>query len=214
MIKFKRVPKHIGVIPDGNRRYAVDSGFSKDKGYEFGIDPGVELIDLLLKHGVEEVTFYGFTMDNVRRPKPQVEAFIDACIKCVDIIQDRDVSIFVCGNTKSKVFPQELLPFTEKHVDFNAAKLKVNFLINYGWEWDLAQYDGKSDLLQTIGSKNISRMELIIRWGGRRRLSGFLPIQSVYSDFFIIENNWPSFKEQDFIDAILWYQDCDVTLGG
>ena len=57
-------------------------------------------------------------------------------------------------------------------------------------------------------------MDLIIRWGGRRRLSGFLPAQSVYSDFYIVDSLWPDFKPSDFYDALKWYDKQDVTLGG
>ena len=55
---------------------------------------------------------------------------------------------------------------------------------------------------------------MIIRWGGMRRLSGFLPVQSVYADFYVVDDYWPNFKEQHFIDALNWYQQQDVTLGG
>ena len=58
------------------------------------------------------------------------------------------------------------------------------------------------------------RIDMIIRWGGMRRLSGFLPIQSVYSDFYVKENYWPDSKEEDFLEALEWYQRQDVTLGG
>ena len=63
-------------------------------------------------------------------------------------------------------------------------------------------------------SKNISRIDLIIRWGGRRRLSGFLPIQSVYSDFFVVDDLWPDFKPEHIYEALDWYNVQDITLGG
>ena len=55
---------------------------------------------------------------------------------------------------------------------------------------------------------------MIIRWGGRMRLSGFLPVQSVYSDMFVIEDMWPEYEEEHFERAINWYQNQDITLGG
>jgi undecaprenyl diphosphate synthase len=60
----------------------------------------------------------------------------------------------------------------------------------------------------------VSRIDLIIRWGGRRRLSGFLPVQSVYSDFYIIDDYWPDFKPEHFYQALEWYNKQDITLGG
>ncbi|MBE5995597.1 MAG: undecaprenyl diphosphate synthase family protein, partial [Paenibacillaceae bacterium] len=57
-------------------------------------------------------------------------------------------------------------------------------------------------------------MDLIIRWGGRRRLSGFLPVQSVYSDLYVVDDYWPDFKTDHVYKALEWYSRQDVTLGG
>lgn len=65
-----------------------------------------------------------------------------------------------------------------------------------------------------LNSSDITRIDLIIRWGGRRRLSGFLPVQSVYSDFYIIEDYWPDFKPEHLMQALKWYRHQDITLGG
>lgn len=202
-----RIPKHIGIIPDGNRRWANNKGLNKQEGYEHGLNPGLKLLQVAKQYGVEEITYYGFTVDNCKRPKEQIQAFVQACVDAVEIIAKENVQLFVIGNTESKFFPKQLLPYT-KFIDIketNNNKIKVNFLVNYGWDWDL-----KNGFL----SKMIPRMDMIIRWGGMRRLSGFLPIQSVYADFFIIEDLWPDFCEQHFYEAMEWYQKQDVTLGG
>ena len=65
-----------------------------------------------------------------------------------------------------------------------------------------------------LNSRDISRVDLVIRWGGMRRLSGFLPVQSVYADFFVVDRLWPDFQPEDFFQALQWYQKQDVTLGG
>jgi undecaprenyl diphosphate synthase len=65
-----------------------------------------------------------------------------------------------------------------------------------------------------IKSSDVSRIDLIIRWGGRRRLSGFLPVQSIYSDFYVVDEHWPDFNPEHFYKALKWYNDQDVTLGG
>ena len=210
---YKKIPKHIGVIPDGNRRWATAQGLEKNQGYEYGVDPGIILCDLMANHGVEEVTFYGFTKDNNKRPKYQRESFTKACVASVNAVANKDANILVVGNTNPQIFPQELLPYTEKRVNFGNGKININFLINYDWKMDIESGLKNSDL-NKIMSKDISKIDMIIRWGGQRRLSGFLPIQSVYSDFFVVDNYWPSFKEEDFYAAMDWYQTCDVTLGG
>lgn len=212
-----RIPKHIGIIPDGNRRWAMFNSMTKDKGYQHGINPGLEVFKLCQKEQVEEVTFYGFTVDNTKRPKDQTIAFTKACIDSVILLTKEDCEILVLGNTESNCFPVELLPFTTRR-KFGNGGIRVNFLINYGWEWDLNLLKNSNasnkNIQRYIHSKDISRIDLIIRWGGRRRLSGLLPIQAVYADFYVLENYWPDFKTEDFYNALTWYDEQDVTLGG
>ena len=217
MPKYQRLPKHIGVIPDGNRRWAQGRGLNKEDGYDYGIDPGFELYKTCIEFGIEEMTFYGFTVDNTKRPSAQTRAFQKACVDAVMNISKYDANLLIVGNTDSPLFPKELLPYT-KRVRFGKGIMKVNFLVNYGWDWDLSRSntneERKRSFSKRIASADISRIDLIIRWGGRRRLSGFLPIQSIYADFFVVDDLWPDFKTEHLYDALDWYQLQDVTLGG
>jgi undecaprenyl diphosphate synthase len=215
---FKRLPNHIGIIPDGNRRWAAENGFDKQDGYHHGIEPGFELYKMCLDLGIRELTFYGFTVDNTKRPAVQTIAFQKACVDAVSGLMNRDANLLVVGNTESPMFPPELLPYT-KRVKFGKGLIKINFLVNYGWSWDLCYTlknggEGRGDPLSGIASSDISRIDLIIRWGGRRRLSGFLPVQSIYADFYVLEEMWPDFEPEHFYRALKWYQEQDVTLGG
>lgn len=217
--KIMRIPKHIGIIPDGNRRWANNRGMGKERGYEYGLNPGLMLFRLCKAAGIKEITYYGFTTDNTKRPKIQREYFTKACIEAVEMLSKEDASLLVVGNTDSPMFPKELLPYTRQRTNFEGGGVKVNFLVNYGWEWDLEALENnplgsRKKINEYIKSTDVSRVDLIIRWGGRRRLSGFLPIQSVYSDFYVIEDYWPDFKPEHFYDALKWYQEQDITLGG
>lgn len=213
-----RLPNHIGVIPDGNRRWARSKGLSKGKGYEKGLDPSLIFFKLAQTAGIKEVTVYGFTMENNRRPLIQRKAFTDACIQGVKIISKEDADLLVVGNTDSRMFPKELLPYTTKRKTFGKGGIKVNFLVNYGWEWDLNNLktaDPKqTDIIKHLKSSEVSRIDLIIRWGGCRRLSGFLPVQSIYADIYIVDELWPDFKPNHFTEALEWYSKQDITLGG
>ena len=219
METYKRLPNHIGIIPDGNRRWAQKQGFEKKEGYRFGVEPGLELYHLCLELGIKEMTFYGFTVDNTKRPAEQTQAFQQACVDAVNKLKDRDADLLVVGNTDSRMFPKELLPYT-KRTKFGKGLMKINFLVNYGWSWDLnygikqADFNSKEDITKTIASLDISRMDLIIRWGGKRRLRGFLPIQSIYSDFYVADELWPDYNTSQVHDALQWFQNQDVTLGG
>jgi undecaprenyl diphosphate synthase len=209
-----RIPNHIGIIPDGNRRWSVDQGMSKEAGYAAGIDPGLQLFKLCQQLGVHELTYYGFTTDNTKRPQVQRDAFTKACIEAVRVLSKEDASLLVIGNSSSPMFPEELKPYTVRR-SFNNGGMRVNFLVNYGWKWDLSGLeDNTRDFPLKLMSHDISRVDLIIRWGGRRRLSGFLPVQSVYADFYTLDDYWPNFKPSHLYDALNWYNTQDVTLGG
>ena len=212
-----RIPKHIGIIPDGNRRWAKRAGLEKKDGYAHGLAPGLELLRLAKQAGVQEITYYGFTTDNCGRPPEQVQAFSKACTDAVKLIATEGVSLLVVGDQDAPAFPRELLPYTTR-TDLNGGGIRVNFLVNYGWEWDLAQLSApgtrRDNICGQLRSRDISRVELLIRWGGMRRLSGFLPVQSVYADFYVVDRLWPDFLPEDFYQALAWYQKQDVTLGG
>ncbi|MGL4344206.1 MAG: undecaprenyl diphosphate synthase family protein [Cellulosilyticaceae bacterium] len=212
-----RIPKHIGIIPDGNRRWAQAEGLGKSQGYTHGLDPGLALLRLAKDTGIKEITYYGFTTDNCKRPKEQFEAFSKACVDAVKLIEKEDVSLLVLGNTDTPMFPTELLPYTTR-TNPDKDYIKVNFLVNYGWDWDLGNLSPttrrRHDILESLHSKDISRIDLVIRWGGRNRLSGFLPVQSVYADFYTLDALWPEFTPAHFTQALEWYHHQDVTLGG
>lgn len=200
-----RLPNHIGVIPDGNRRWANGKGLKKEEGYEYGLTAGINLLRTAKRHGIRELTYYGFTVDNCKRPKEQFNAFSSACVKAAEMIVSEGASLCVVGNTHSTCFPQELLSFTERTDGIPKDRMRVNLLVNYGWEWDMKN---------GVASCNIPRIDLVIRWGGMCRLSGFLPIQTVYSDICVLNELWPDFDESQFDRALEWYRRQDVTLGG
>lgn len=87
--------------------------------------------------------------------------------------------------------------------------MKVNLLVNYGWEWDL---DGLEN--GGLRSDEVSRLDLIVCWGGGRRLSGFLPVQLVYADFYVRDECWPDFDPRHFECALAWFKNQDQTFGG
>lgn len=212
-----RLPNHIGIIPDGNRRWAEAKGMSKEKGYGSGINPGLTLFKLCQKAKIKEITYYGFTVDNTKRPTEQRIAYTDACIQAVELLSKENADLLVLGNSDSAMFPKELLPFTTRRT-FGEGGTKVNFLVNYGWEWDLSFLkmadQTKKNIINCVKSSDVSKVDLIIRWGGRRRLSGFLPVQSIYADFYVIDDYWPDFKSEHLLQALQWYKEQDITLGG
>lgn len=213
-----RIPRHIGVIPDGNRRWAVEHGLNRQDGYDFGLAPGLRLLQRARAHGITEITYYGFTVDNCKRPSAQKDAFTKACVDAVQLLSREGASLLVVGNDSSPCFPDALRPYTTR-TDLHGGGLRINFLVNYGWEWDLAgalasKSPSGREIRRSLHSREVSDMDLVIRWGGMRRLSGFLPAQSVYADFYVVDALWPDYADVQLEDALVWYDRQDVTRGG
>ncbi|HWD40498.1 MAG TPA: undecaprenyl diphosphate synthase family protein [Fimbriimonas sp.] len=214
-----RIPNHIGLIPDGNRRWARERGLHPAEGYAAGVIKGLTMLDECIGLGIKEVSVYGFTMDNNKRPRDQRIAFGAACAKFVEAAMLRDVDLRVVGDWQSKMFPTELRPYALERR--GGGKLKVNILVNYGWSWDLqtavcaqSEPGERRPFTELLASADVSRVDLLVRWGGMRRLSGFLPIQTVYSDFYVVDAYWPDYQIHQFHEALHWYAKQDVTLGG
>jgi undecaprenyl diphosphate synthase len=204
MVK-RSLPDHVGFIPDGNRRWAAGRGMSREEGYRFGIEPGLALFELCKGLGIREVSVFGFTQDNTKRPASQTVAFREACTAFALEIARRGAALQVVGDGASRHFPDPLRPFLERRGE----GIRVNFLVNYHWEWDLEGLRAGQ-----VRSGDVSRLDLIVRWGGGRRLSGFLPVQSVYADFYVVDEFWPAFRPQHLDDALAWFRQQDQTLGG
>jgi undecaprenyl diphosphate synthase len=211
---FSRLPKHVGLIPDGNRRWARARGLHPGLGYAAGLERGLVMLDECLGLGIEEVSVYGFTTDNTKRPRDQREAFAAACVGFVEEARKRKIALRVVGDASSPMFPAELVPYVENRL---GEGMRVNMLVNYGWEWDLraaVDHEGKGPLHGRLASADVSRIDLMVRWGGMRRLSGMLPVQTVYSDFYVVDELWPDYEAEQFHEALRWYAKQDVTLGG
>jgi len=105
------IPRHVGFIPDGNRRWATDHGLPKEAGYEHGIDPGLRLYEKCKERGIEEASIYCFTQDNTKRPPTQKQAFSDACVAFALEIAHRGAALLVVGDESSTQFPTVLKEF-------------------------------------------------------------------------------------------------------
>jgi undecaprenyl diphosphate synthase len=200
----RALPGHVGFIPDGNRRWAVGRGMGREAGYAFGIGPGLELFEICKGLGIPEVSVYGFTGDNTKRPSAQIDKFRAACVAFALEIARRGAALLVVGRD-NQLFPDELRAFRSRQGE----GIRVNFLVNYHWEWDLAGMESGR-----VRSWQVPRLDLIVRWGGGRRLSGFLPVQSVYADFYVVDEFWPDFRPEQFDRALAWFREQDRTLGG
>lgn len=200
-----RLPGHLGVIPDGNRRWANARRRPKEDGYARGVAPGLALFEACRRRGIGEISVYGYTKENLKRPASQVRAFQYAVVTLAVQLAAAGAALRVVGDRDSPAMPESL----RRLHGTRGPGPRVNLLANYGWKWDVEGL-GRGGLR----SRDVPPVDLIVRWGGGRRLSGFLPLQSAYADFFVVDALWPDYDERHLDAALDWYRRQDRTFGG
>ena len=225
-----KMPKHVAIIMDGNRRYAKLQGNKNIlKGHELGVDILENVLDWSIELGIEIITAYAFSTENFNRPESEVDGLMKLFVinfkRLVDHekIHKNEVRVKVVGRT-------ELLPDEVKEAIRDAEeatkhynKRFFNLAIGYDGRLEIIDSikkiikdveDGKitaDDVDEELVSKNlytegIDDPNLIIRTSGEERLSGFLLWQSSYSELYFCETLWPELRKLDFLRAIRSYQ--------
>jgi|TARA_B100000780_G_scaffold235321_1_gene175910 tritrans,polycis-undecaprenyl-diphosphate synthase [geranylgeranyl-diphosphate specific] len=225
------VPKHIGLIVDGNRRFALAAGLASRKaGHMAGSDKLEDFLRWCLELDVEIVTLYGFSTENFKRSSEEVEELMSIILnkfrtlQIDPLIEDENVKIKVIGRRDgfSQEMQDEIIKVEGMTQDHNSFQLNV--AIGYGGraeivdavkkigeqiktgeiEIDSIDEDMLSNHLYTEGMPD---PDLIIRTSGEERLSGFLLWQSAYSELYFTQVFWPAFRKIDFWRAIrVWQQ--------
>ena len=229
-LKPEKMPKHIAIIMDGNRRFSkLQGNIDVVKGHEIGVDTLEKVLDWSIELGIEIITAYAFSTENFNRPKKEVEGLMKLFVinfkRLVDHekIHKNEVRVKVVGRT-------ELLPDEVKEAIHDAEEATKNynkrvFNLAIGYDGRLEIIDsfkkiinevqeGKitvDDVNEELVSKNLyteglDDPNLIIRTTGEERLSGFLLWQSSYSELYFCETLWPELRKVDFLRAIRSYQ--------
>jgi len=212
-------PKHIAIILDGNRRFAKRLMLEPWKGHEYGRKKVENLIRYASKLNIKQLTFYALSQENIKsRPKVELE-FLFKLFKEVfssmnrKEIKKEKIRFKFIGDLN--LLPLELkneCKKLEKETKKNS-RLIVNIAMAYGGRQEIIQSIKKiiknkipeNKITEKIIEKYLylsSKPDLIIRTGGEKRLSNFLPFQSTYSELIFIDKMWPEFEKQDLIDCI------------
>lgn len=225
-----KMPKHVAIIMDGNRRFAkLQGNIDVLKGHELGVDTLENVLDWSIELGIEIITVYAFSTENFKRPQKEVEGLMRLFVvnfkRLVDHekIHKNEVRVKVVGRT-------ELLPDDVKEAITEAEEATKNYnnrflnlAIGYDGRLEIIDsfkkiikdvQEGKitvDDVDEDLVSKNlytegIDDPNLIIRTSGEERLSGFLLWQSSYSELYFCETLWPELRKVDFLRAIRSYQ--------
>ena len=220
----ERIPHHIGVMVDGNRRWAKLAGAPTSHGHQAGADKIHEFLGWCEELGVDVVTLYMLSTDNMGRPQEEIEQLLDIIANTLDRLgESHRVRVQPVGALE--LLPEDL---AGKLADLAAQTagidgVHVNVAVGYGGRREIVDAvkelllnsaeKGKSleQLAGELTDEHISSFlytrgqqdpDLVIRTSGEQRLSGFLMWQSAYSEFYFCEALWPDFRRVDFLRAL------------
>lgn len=223
------MPKHVGIILDGNRRWARDNGLSPWEGHRMGFVKAKTMLDWCLDLDIRYVTYYTFSTENFTRDEPEVDEIMkiaaEAFKEVVESprIHSNRVRFRAIGRT-------DMLPETVRQAIHEAEettkdydRCALNIAIGYGGRREII--DAMKKMLQDVesGKLKIEQIDeemfskylytagqpdpdIIIRTSGEERLSGFLLWQSAYSELYFCEVYWPAFRRIDFLRAVRTFQ--------
>mgnify|MGYP002517410002 FL=1 len=236
--KFEVLPRHVGIIMDGNGRWAKNKGLPRSEGHKAGAKTFRKIGEFAADIGIKYLTFYAFSTENWKRPEEEVHAimelFKDYLDEVIDRIlenQERGIRLHFIGDRSA--LSENLRDLMEKTEAITADKDKVhlNIAINYGGRAEIVKSvreiaelvkkgelnpeditdETISDRLYTAGQPD---PDLIIRPSGEFRLSNFLTYQSAYSEFWFSDILWPDFTEDDLVTALRAFEKRNRRFGG
>ena len=227
-----KIPTHVGIIMDGNRRWAKERGLLPQLGHKEGAENIKEIVTAAEEFGVKYLTLYAFSTENWKRSKEEVDYLMNLFMYYAKFfkkhLKERNYRIQLAGdiNGLSKELQDEI-SYIEEETKNNTG-LTVNFAINYGGRTEIVnavkqivtecKNITENDITEELISKymqtrNSPDPDLIIRPGGEQRLSGFLLWQSAYSEFYFTKKYWPEFKKIEFKEAIMEYSNRKRNFG-
>ncbi len=228
------LPKHIGIIMDGNRTWARNRNLDPKLGHKQGADTLENIVRYANKIGIKYLTVYAFSTENWKRTKEEVGALMLLLQNYLaDFLKRADtenVQIKVLGDVSalSKGLQNSIQKSIEKTK--NNTGIQFNIAFNYGGRAEIIHAVKKIAKLVKEDSIKIDEIdeeimannlytskipdpEIIVRTSGQIRTSNFLTWQSVYSEYVFLEKNWPDFKEEDLLQVIHEYQGRTIKKG-
>lgn len=214
-------PSHIALIMDGNGRWASERGLPRLMGHKMGVEPLLLCIDLCLRHQIRYLTAYAFSTENWKRPTIEVENIMAVLEKAI-LQKAHEFAVkgvrfqhIGCADGLSDKLRQAIKYATD--LTNQNQRLVFNLAINYGgreeivnafrqvYQLPVEPEDITEELVGNYLYTSAIAPDLVIRTGGEKRLSNFLPWQTVYSELYFTPVLWPDFDKQDFVDALLDY---------
>ncbi len=219
----KHYPKNIGIIMDGNGRWAIRNSLNISEGHKKGVGVVRDIVEEAVKRGIQSLTLYAFSSENWQRPKREINAIkrlvIEAINEQVPELKEKKVKLKFFGHLddfgekiQNKIF------FAENETCFEEAKLNLNVALGYGGQQDIVDIvykvseeissgslnlkDITKETINSYSSVPVDEIDLLIRTGGDKRISNFLLYQIAYAEIMFIEKFWPDFTNKDFVNCL------------
>ena len=217
----------VGFIMDGNRRFAKDNGQSELEGHTAGKEKFLEVVDWIKELKIPHAVFYAFSTENWQRDKTEVEhlmlLFRELLIQLKKESIDKQVNVRIVGRRED--LPMDI----QASIQELEAKKVEKFMTTI---WVALSYGGRAELIAAINqaikagkevtekelsdllwTRGMSDPDIIIRTSGEKRLSNFLPWQSVYSELFFTSTYWPAFTKEEFMSILEEYVNRERRIG-
>ena len=228
-IDKKRLPKHVGIIMDGNGRWAKKRGLTRTDGHRVGIGESViEVVDAALELGLKNMTLYAFSTENWRRPVAEVRFLMhynqEWLLEQRERFLEKGVRMRFIGRREDRRVPRKLVALCDETEVMTAKckNLNLTIALNYGGWAEIVdavrQLDPSKITEKQIRSHlyapELPDPDLIIRTSGEQRISNFLLWQSAYAELYFTDTLWPDFRRDQLFEAIAEYQRRSRTFGG
>jgi len=220
--------QHLGIIMDGNRRWARKHGYKPWIGHKQGVTPVKTTLEFCLKHAIPHVTLYAFSLENFKRPKDELDYLFnllakELAAKELNALFEKGIKVqFIGDATQFPVQLQKTIQTVEEKTA-QGTHLTLHLLFCYGGQQEiiaatqriaqdvaagaLNPEDLTSEIFeQKLWLSDAPRPDLIIRTGGAKRLSNFLTYQSAYSELCFLDCYWPEITEDDLALAVNQYE--------
>lgn len=224
-----KIPRHIAIIMDGNRRWAKRKLLPTGYGHKKGFDTFVSIADACGKLGVEYLTVYAFSTENWSRSAEEVDTLTgiikNSVSSYIPKLAENNMRLRVLGELhRFDEATQKALTDSIESSQNNTG-LNVNICLSYGGRADITAAVNKllasgkkeiteKDITENLYTAEMPEPELMIRTGGEIRISNFLLWQCAYSEMYFTDVLWPDFNEKSLMDAIKWYSGRSRRFGG
>lgn len=227
-------PKHLGIIMDGNGRWAKEKGLNRSLGHKAGADNLIKLLDYIYKNtSIKVVSLYAFSTENFKREKCEVEYLMKLFVRLfnskLESIKKNNVKVVFSGRREN--LPKNVLETMDKTMEDTKHNTRgiLNICLNYGGDYEIVDMTKKiakqvlegnlkiEDITKEVVSKNLYQdlppLDFVIRTSGEKRISNFMIYQSSYAEYDFPDTYFPDFDSKCLEEALDNYRKRDRRFG-